>query len=126
MTATPIPRSLTLAQYGDMDLSVLDEKPPGRQPVETALVSAARIPEVIEHLRRAIADGRQAYWVCPLVGESEVAEMTAAEERFEALRLALGPGVVGLVHGQMPPRAEGRGDGRLRRRPHAASWSPPP
>ena len=83
MTATPIPRSLTLAQYGDMDLSVLDEKPPGRQPVETALVSAARIPEVIEHLRRAIAAGRQAYWVCPLVGESEVAEMTAAEERFE-------------------------------------------
>ena len=103
MTATPIPRSLTLAQYGDMDLSVLDEKPPGRQPVETALVSAARIAEVIEHLRRAIAAGRQAYWVCPLVGESEVAEMTAAEERFERLRLALGAEVVGLVHGQMPP-----------------------
>ncbi|MFO1210324.1 MAG: ATP-dependent DNA helicase RecG [Amaricoccus sp.] len=104
MTATPIPRSLTLAQYGDMDLSVLDEKPPGRQPIETALVSAARIPEVIDHLRRAIADGRQAYWVCPLVGESEVAETTAAVERFEELRLAFGAGVAGLVHGQMPPR----------------------
>ena len=84
MTATPIPRWLALAQYGDMDVSVLDEKPPGRQPVETALVSAGRISEVIEHLRRAIAEGRQAYWVCPLVGEFEVAEMTAAEERFDA------------------------------------------
>ena len=103
MTATPIPRSLTLAQYGDMDLSILDEKPPGRQPVETALVSSGRTSEVVEHLRRAIAAGRQAYWVCPLVGESEVAEMTAAEERFASLALALGPGVAGLVHGQMPP-----------------------
>jgi ATP-dependent DNA helicase RecG len=103
MTATPIPRSLTLAQYGDMDLSVLDEKPPGRRPVETALVSAARTDEVIDRLRKAVADRRQAYWVCPLVGESEVAEMTAAEERFQALSLALGPGVAGLVHGQMPP-----------------------
>ena len=102
MTATPIPRSLALAQYGDMDLSILDEKPPGRQPVDTALVSSGRTSEVIEHLRRAIADGRQAYWVCPLVGESETAEMTAAEERFERLSLALGPGIVGLVHGQMP------------------------
>ena len=85
MTATPIPRSLALAQYGDMDLSVLDEKPPGRQPVETALVSSGRTAEVVEHLRRAIAEGRQAYWVCPLVGESEAAEMTAAEERFASL-----------------------------------------
>lgn len=104
MTATPIPRSLALSQYGDMDLSVLDEKPPGRQPVETALVSAGRTGEVVEHLRKALAEGRQAYWVCPLVGESETAEMTAAEERFAALKLALGEGV-GLVHGQMPPAA---------------------
>ena len=103
MTATPIPRSLTLAQYGDMDLSVLDEKPPGRQPVETALISAGRTAEVVEHLRRAISEGRQAYWVCPLVGESETAEMTAAEERFTRLSLALGADLVGLVHGQMPP-----------------------
>ncbi len=103
MTATPIPRSLAFAQYGDMDLSVLDEKPPGRQPVETALISAGRTSEVVEHLRRAIAEGRQAYWVCPLVGESETAEMTAAEDRFERLSLALGPELVGLVHGQMPP-----------------------
>ena len=103
MTATPIPRSLALAQYGDMDVSVLDEKPPGRQPVKTALISNARMDEVIAHLRRAVAEGRQAYWVCPLVEESEVVDMTAAEERFKILRAALGEGVVGLVHGQMPP-----------------------
>ncbi|WP_019953649.1 ATP-dependent DNA helicase RecG [Yoonia vestfoldensis] len=102
MTATPIPRSLALAQYGDMDVSVLDEKPPGRKPVQTALVSAARMDEVVAKLRAAVADGRQAYWVCPLVEESEVIEMTAAEERFKRLRAALGDGVVGLVHGQMP------------------------
>ncbi len=103
MTATPIPRSLALAQYGDMDVSVLDEKPPGRQPVATALVSTARLEEVIAHLRTAMAEGRQAYWVCPLVEESEVSTLTAAEARFEHLRAALGEGVVGLVHGQLPP-----------------------
>ncbi len=103
MTATPIPRSQALAQYGDMDVSVLDEKPPGRKPIKTATVSDARIGEVIDHLRRAIAEGRQAYWVCPLVEESEVLELTAAEERFKHLRAALGEGNVGLVHGQMPP-----------------------
>jgi ATP-dependent DNA helicase RecG len=102
MTATPIPRSLALAQYGDMDVSVLDEKPPGRTPVQTALVSTARMDEVIGKLRQAVRDGRQAYWVCPLVEESEVVDMTAAEERFKRLRAALGDGVVGLVHGQMP------------------------
>ncbi len=74
MTATPIPRSLALSQYGDMDVSVLDEKPPGRKPVTTALVSAGRLDEVVEHLRKAIAQGRQAYWVCPLVSESEVSD----------------------------------------------------
>ena len=103
MTATPIPRSLSLAQYGDMDVSVLDEKPPGRKPVATALISAGRMDEVVAHLRRAVAEGRQAYWVCPLVEESELTDMTAAEERFKRLRAALGEGVVGLVHGQLPP-----------------------
>ena len=103
MTATPIPRSLSLARYGDMDLSVLDEKPPGRTPVQTALVSAARTGEVVAHLREAVAQGRQAYWVCPLVEESEVSDLVAAEDRFKALRAALGEGVVGLVHGQLPP-----------------------
>ncbi|MDE3122984.1 MAG: ATP-dependent DNA helicase RecG, partial [Paracoccaceae bacterium] len=103
MTATPIPRSLSLANYGDMDVSVLDEKPAGRKPVKTALVSSGRMEEVVAHLRRAVAEGRQAYWVCPLVEESEVSDMTAAEERFKHLRAALGEGVVGLVHGQLPP-----------------------
>ncbi|MBJ6371522.1 ATP-dependent DNA helicase RecG [Sedimentitalea arenosa] len=103
MTATPIPRSLALAQYGDMDLSVLDEKPPGRKPIKTAVVSTERMVEVIDHLRRAIAEGRQCYWVCPLVEESEAVDLTAAEDRFKSLRAELGEGVVGLVHGQMPP-----------------------
>jgi ATP-dependent DNA helicase RecG len=103
MTATPIPRSLSLAQYGDMDVSLLDEKPPGRTPVTTALVSAGRMSEVVSHLAQAIREGRQAYWVCPLVDESEVSDLTAAEERFKRLRAALGDEAVGLVHGQMPP-----------------------
>ncbi|SFR03914.1 ATP-dependent DNA helicase RecG [Poseidonocella sedimentorum] len=103
MTATPIPRSLSLTQYGDMDISVLDEKPPGRKPITTAMVTTERLGEVVEHLRGAIAEGRQAYWVCPLVDESEVVDLTAAEERFGALRAALGEGRVGLVHGQMAP-----------------------
>lgn len=103
MTATPIPRSLALAQYGDMDVSVLDEKPPGRQPITTALISTGKLDQVVERLRAAVAEGRQCYWVCPLVEESEVSDLIAAEERFKRLRAALGEGVVGLVHGQMPP-----------------------
>ncbi len=102
MTATPIPRSLELAHYGDMDLSVLDEKPPGRKPVDTALISAERLDDVIARLDTALRQGRQAYWVCPLVEESETVAMTAAEARFKALRASLGEGRVGLVHGQMP------------------------
>ncbi len=104
MTATPIPRSLSLAQYGDLDVSVLDEKPPGRTPVTTALVSAGRMDEVVDHLRKALSEGRQAYWVCPLVEESEVSDLTAAEERFKKLRAIFGEEIVALVHGQMPPR----------------------
>ncbi|APX88702.1 ATP-dependent DNA helicase RecG [Brevirhabdus pacifica] len=102
MTATPIPRSLALSQYGDMDVSILDEKPPGRTPVKTALVSFERMAEVIDRLRRAVDEGRQAYWVCPLVDESEQSDLTAAEERFKALRAIFGGDKVGLVHGQMP------------------------
>ncbi|MEQ9055375.1 MAG: ATP-dependent DNA helicase RecG [Roseovarius confluentis] len=103
MTATPIPRSLALAQYGDMDVSILDEKPPGRKPIKTALTNMARMQEVVEHLKSAITEGRQAYWVCPLVEDSELMDLTSAEERFKHLRAALGEGRVGLVHGQMPP-----------------------
>lgn len=101
MTATPIPRSLALAQYGDMDVSILDEKPPGRQPIKTVAIQLGRTAEVIENLKKAIADGRQAYWVCPLVEESETVTWTAAEDRCRTLRLALGEDHVGLVHGQM-------------------------
>ncbi|MEM8571522.1 MAG: ATP-dependent DNA helicase RecG [Pseudomonadota bacterium] len=103
MTATPIPRSLALASYGDTDLSILDEKPPGRKPIETALVSSGRMEEVLTHLRRALAEGRQAYWVCPFVAESETADLAAAVERFDALLAAFGPDAVSLVHGQLPP-----------------------
>jgi len=103
MTATPIPRTLAMSQYGDMDLSLLDEKPAGRKPIETVLVSLGRMDQVIERLRAAIAAGRQAYWVCPLVDESELIALTAAEDRFASLRAQLGEGVVGLVHGQLPP-----------------------
>lgn len=103
MTATPIPRSLSLAQFGHMDVSILDEKPPGRTPVTTAMVSTDRLGDVVERLRGAVAEGRQAYWVCPLVEESEVTDLIAAEERFARLRAALGEGVVDLVHGRMAP-----------------------
>ncbi len=102
MTATPIPRSLALATHGDMDVSVLDEKPAGRKPIRTAMVSDERLDEVVDHLRKAVAEGRQAYWVCPLVEESEVVDYASAEQRFQHLRAALGDSV-GLVHGQMPP-----------------------
>ncbi len=102
MTATPIPRSLALASYGDMDVSVLDEKPPGRKAVKTALISTQRMDEVVAHLTQAVAEGRQAYWVCPLVEDSEVLDYASADARFQHLRATLGEGVVGLVHGQMP------------------------
>ncbi|WP_395005953.1 ATP-dependent DNA helicase RecG [Cypionkella sp.] len=101
MTATPIPRSLALVSYGDMDISVLDEKPKGRKPIKTAMISTARLDEVVAHLARAVAEGRQAYWVCPLVEESEQLDYASAEARFAGLRAALGD-IVGLVHGQMP------------------------
>ena len=115
MTATPIPRSLALAQYGDMDVSVLDEKPPGRLPIRTALVNTGRMDEVVDHLRRAIAEGRQAYWVCPLVEESEAVDLSSAEERYRRLRAALGEGRVGLVHGQMPPEEKDAAMARFQR-----------
>ncbi|KAB7615900.1 ATP-dependent DNA helicase RecG [Amylibacter sp. SFDW26] len=102
MTATPIPRSLELSHYGDMDVSVLDEKPPGRKPITTVLVSNSRMDQVVDRLKAAIAEGKQAYWVCPLVEESELVDHAAAEDRFRTLRLALGDENVGLVHGQMP------------------------
>jgi len=102
MTATPIPRTLALAGFGDLDISVLDEKPPGRQPVATALVSMERFDEVVERLRAAIAQGNRAYWVCPLVEENPDLAMVSAVERHRSLAAALAPATVALVHGQMP------------------------
>jgi ATP-dependent DNA helicase RecG len=102
MTATPIPRSLTLAQYGEMDVSRLDELPPGRQPIDTRVISLERIEEVVEGLARHLAAGQQAYWVCPMVRESELADIAAAEARYAALKERFGEAVV-LVHGQLRP-----------------------
>ena len=100
MTATPIPRTLALTAYGDMEHSRIAEKPPGRKPVDTRTVSMNRIDEVIAGLKRAVAEGSQAYWVCPLVEESDVVDLTAVEERFETLKAAFGDRV-GIVHGRM-------------------------
>ncbi|MEX0853174.1 MAG: ATP-dependent DNA helicase RecG [Bauldia sp.] len=102
MTATPIPRTLVLTYYGDMDVSRLTEKPAGRQPIDTRAIPLGRLGEVIQRIRTAIADGAKAYWVCPLVEESELLDVAAAEERCAALTKALGP-LVGLVHGRMKP-----------------------
>ncbi len=101
MTATPIPRTLTLTVYGDMAVSRLDEKPPGRTPIATRAVPLARLSEVVAHLRSSLEDGAQAYWVCPLVEESEVLDVTAAEDRHKALQEVLAGLPVGLVHGRM-------------------------
>jgi ATP-dependent DNA helicase RecG len=101
MSATPIPRTLELTVYGDLDVSRIDEKPPGRTPVATRAVPTPRLLEIVERLRAAVGQGAQAFWICPLVSESEVADLAAAEARAKALRTILGfP--VGLVHGQMP------------------------
>jgi len=100
MTATPIPRTLLLTSYGDMDVSRLDEKPPGRKPIVTRTVPLDRIDAVTEGVARAVEKGAQIYWVCPLVAESEVLDVAAAEERYAALRARFGESV-GLVHGRL-------------------------
>jgi ATP-dependent DNA helicase RecG len=101
MTATPIPRTLTLTQYGEMDVSRIDEMPPGRTPVETRVISEEKLAEVVAGLGRHIASGGQAYWVCPLVEESEKSDAAAAEERSRLLKQRFGDDRVGLVHGRM-------------------------
>ena len=104
MTATPIPRTLALSAFGDMDISVLDEKPPGRRPIDTRLVSTERLDEVADAVARAVGRGDLVYWVCPLVQESEAVDLAAAEDRAKDLAAVLGEDVVGLVHGRMAPR----------------------
>jgi|SRR5579875_49970 ATP-dependent DNA helicase RecG len=103
MTATPIPRSLVLTYFGDMDVSNLREKPAGRRPIDTRALPLDRMDELIERLKRALARGARAFWVCPLVEESEELDVAAAEERFTHLRDIFG-GRVGLVHGRMKSR----------------------
>ena len=105
MSATPIPRTLTLAQYGEMDVSRLDELPPGRQAIDTRVVAADRMADVISGIDRHLATGQQAYWVCPMVRESETDDMAAAEARFALLKARFGDSVV-MVHGQMKPEAK--------------------
>ncbi|PPJ46645.1 DNA helicase RecG [Rhizobium sp. KAs_5_22] len=100
MTATPIPRTLVLAAFGDMDVSKLTEKPAGRKPIQTVTVPSERTGEIVERLRAAVADGNKAYWICPLVEESDVSELMSAEERFAVLEKAIGA-PIGLVHGRM-------------------------
>jgi len=102
MTATPIPRTLTLAQYGEMDVSKLDEMPPGRQPIDTRVVAVERQDDVIAAIGRHIESGSQAYWVCPMVREQENEDLAAAEARHAALQARFGDTVV-LVHGQLRP-----------------------
>ncbi|THD42526.1 MAG: ATP-dependent DNA helicase RecG [Bradyrhizobium sp.] len=100
MTATPIPRTLVLAYFGDMDVSALREKPPGRKPIDTRVLPLERLEEVVAGVGRAIAAGQRAYWICPLVEESEELDVAAAEARAEALRHYFGD-AIGLVHGRM-------------------------
>ncbi len=100
MTATPIPRTLVLAAFGDMDVSKLTEKPAGRKPIQTVTVSTERTGEIVARLRTALAEGKKAYWICPLVEESEASDLMSADERFQSLDKQFGP-TVGLVHGRM-------------------------
>src|SRR5580704_4343394 len=100
MTATPIPRTLVLTYFGDMDVSALDEKPPGRTPIDTRALPIERLDEVVAAVGRATAGGARAYWVCPLVEESEALDVAAAEERASSLRAFFGD-AVGVVHGRM-------------------------
>ena len=103
MSATPIPRTLAMSYYADLDVSTLDELPPGRTPVVTKLVAAHRRAEVIERIRAQIEQGRQVYWVCPLIEESEALDLRNATETHEELAVALQGVTVGLLHSRMPP-----------------------
>jgi len=106
MTATPIPRTLAMTAYADLDVSVIDELPPGRTPIRTVVLAEERRAEVVERIHSACREGRQAYWVCTLIEESEELRAQAAEETAAQLADAL-PGIrIGLVHGRMPPKAK--------------------
>jgi ATP-dependent DNA helicase RecG len=101
MTATPIPRTLAMTAYADLDVSVIDELPPGRTPVRTVVLPEARRADVVQRIRDACQGRRQAYWVCPLIEESDLLEAQAAEHTAETLALALPDLKIGLVHGRL-------------------------
>lgn len=103
MTATPIPRTLAMAAYADLDVSAIDELPPGRTPIQTVVLSAERRPELIERIRGACAEGRQAYWVCTLIDDSDEVVAQAAQSTYENLSASLPELRIGLVHGRMKP-----------------------
>ncbi len=109
MTATPIPRTLAMTAYADLDVSVIDELPPGRTPVKTVVLPETRRDEIVQRIHKQVLEGRQAYWVCPLIDESEELRYQAAEETAAALAAALPEVRVGLVHGRMPPKEKERG-----------------
>jgi ATP-dependent DNA helicase RecG len=104
LTATPIPRTLAMSLYGDLDTSVIDELPPGRQVIDTVVISEARRPQVIERIRKACLDGAQAYWVCTLIEESEALQASAAEDTWQKLQSALPELRIELVHGRLKPK----------------------
>ena len=108
MTATPIPRTLTMALYADMDISLIDELPKGRQPIETRTVPESRREEVVRRVGEVLATGQQAYWVCPLIEDSEQLEAAAAESTEQLLRKSLPQIRVGLLHGRMPSAEKGQ------------------
>jgi ATP-dependent DNA helicase RecG len=109
MTATPIPRTLAMTAYADLDVSVIDELPPGRTPVKTVVLPASRRDEIVERIHKSVLEGRQAYWVCPLIEESEELRYQAAEETAQQLQEALPEVPVGLVHGRMTAKEKERG-----------------
>lgn len=120
MTATPIPRTLVLSAFGDMDVSKLTEKPAGRKPISTVSIDRERLGEMFERLRQAAANGKKAYWICPLVEDSELSDLTSAEARHQELSKALPNVPIGLVHGRMSGEAKDeamlafkRGDTRI-------------
>jgi ATP-dependent DNA helicase RecG len=102
MTATPIPRTLTMVNYGDLDVSVMREKPAGRKAIQTSVISANKMGEMLGKLPELVAKGEKIYWLCPLVEESEKMELTDVVSRFESIQQLL-PGQVGMIHGQMKP-----------------------
>ncbi|MGH8249475.1 MAG: ATP-dependent DNA helicase RecG [Steroidobacteraceae bacterium] len=114
MTATPIPRTLAMTAYADLDVSVIDQLPPGRKPVQTVVMPDTRRDEIVRRIQSACLAGRQAYWVCPLIEESELLAAQAAEDTAAALATALPDVTVGLVHGRMPPAARERAMARFK------------